>query len=87
MVTGRGERDAPRLAAASRFGADLAVDVEVADPVRTLRDTAGGLADVVIDVTAKAPAAFAQAVRLARPGGTVVVAGHARRWRRAGLRS
>jgi alcohol dehydrogenase len=33
------------------------------------------LADVVVDVTAKAPEAFAQAVALARPGGTVVVAG------------
>jgi alcohol dehydrogenase len=32
-------------------------------------------ADVVVDVTAKAPAAFAQAIELARPGGTVVVAG------------
>jgi len=30
---------------------------------------------VVVDVTAKAPAAFAQAVALARRGGTVVVAG------------
>ena len=37
--------------------------------------SAGGLADVVVDVTAKAPAAFAQAIDLARPGGTVVVAG------------
>ena len=34
-----------------------------------------GLADVVVDVTAKAPEAFAQGVALARPGGTVVVAG------------
>jgi alcohol dehydrogenase len=33
------------------------------------------LADVVVDVTAKAPAAFAQALALARPGATVVVAG------------
>jgi alcohol dehydrogenase len=75
MVTGRGARDAPRLAAAASFGADLAVDVDVDDPVRALRDATGGLADVVVDVTAKAPAAFGQAVRLARPAGTVVVAG------------
>ncbi len=40
-----------------------------------LRGATGGLADVVVDVTAKAPAAFAQAISLARPGGTVVVAG------------
>jgi alcohol dehydrogenase len=29
----------------------------------------------VVDVTAKAPAALAQAVSLARPGGTIVIAG------------
>jgi alcohol dehydrogenase len=75
MVTGRGARDAPRLAVASEFGADLAVDVDTVDPVRALRDHTGGLADVVVDVTAKAPEAFAQAIKLARPGGTVVVAG------------
>ena len=65
----------PRLGVASQFGADLAVDVDTVDPVRALRDATGGLADVVVDVTAKAPAAFAQAIKLARPGGTVVVAG------------
>jgi alcohol dehydrogenase len=75
MVTGLGARDAPRLALAGDFGADLAVDVATADPVRALRDATGRLADVVVDVTANAPAAFAQAVALARPGGTVVVAG------------
>jgi alcohol dehydrogenase len=75
MVTGRGERDAPRLAAARDFGADLVVDVERADPIAALREATGGLADVVVDVTAKAPAAFVQAIRLARTGGTIVVAG------------
>ncbi|MGB3614352.1 MAG: zinc-binding dehydrogenase, partial [Elainellaceae cyanobacterium] len=45
------------------------------DPAGALKRSTGGLADVVVDVTAKAPAAFAQAVSLARPGGTVVVAG------------
>ncbi|WP_204080853.1 zinc-dependent alcohol dehydrogenase [Mycobacterium riyadhense] len=75
MVTGVGPRDAERLALASRFGVDLAVDVAVDDPVAALAQHTGGLADVVLDVTAKAPAAFAQAVALARPAGTVVVAG------------
>ena len=75
MVTGRGPRAAPRLGVASQFGADLAVDVDTADPVRALRNATGRLADVVVDVTAKAPAAFVQAIRLARRGGTVVVAG------------
>jgi alcohol dehydrogenase len=75
MVTGHGDRDAPRLAVAPDFGADLVVDVARADPVRALRDATGRGADVVVDVTAKAPDAFAQAVKLARPGGTIVVAG------------
>src|SRR5438067_1640185 len=75
MVTGCGQRDAERLAVAGDFGADLAVDVADTDPVRALRDATGGLADVVVDVTAKAPEAFGQAVALARAGGTVVVAG------------
>lgn len=75
MVTGAGPRDDARLALAPQFGADLTVDVATTDPVRALRRATGGLADVVVDVTAKAPAAFAQAIALARPGGTVVVAG------------
>ena len=76
MVTGRGARDAPRLAIAHEFGADLTVDVDEKDPVRALRDATGGeLADVVVDVTARAPSAFTQAIALGRAGGTVVVAG------------
>ena len=75
MVTGRGRRDAERLTVAGDFGADLVVDVADADPVRVLRAATGGLAEVVVDVTAKAPEALGQAVALARPAGTVVVAG------------
>ncbi len=75
MVTGAGARDATRLDAARRFGADLVIDVEQADPVAALRKATGGLADVVVDVTANAPSALGQAVALARAGATVVVAG------------
>lgn len=75
LVTGFGPNDAPRLAMASAFGADLVVDVAVADPLVELRRAGFGGADVVVDVTAKAPSAFGQAVALARAGGTVVVAG------------
>jgi alcohol dehydrogenase len=71
MVTGFGSRDAERLAHASDFGADLAVNVAAEDPVAALRHAAGRLADVVVDVTAK----FAQAIKLVRTAGTVVVAG------------
>jgi threonine dehydrogenase-like Zn-dependent dehydrogenase len=75
MVTGLGPRDAGRLALAARFGTDLAVDIATEDPVAALARATGGLADVVVDVTAKAPTAFPQANALARPAGTVVVAG------------
>jgi alcohol dehydrogenase len=76
LVTGVGPTDDERLALAPSFGADLAVDVRTTDPVAALRDATGGrLADVVVDVTAKAPAALAQAIGLARVGGTIVLAG------------
>ena len=75
MITGLGQRDAPRLAQAKQFGADLAVDVETDDPIRLLKKATGGLADIVVDVTAKAPTAPGQALQLVRPGGTVVLAG------------
>jgi len=75
-VTGVGPRDEERLRLAKAFGADLAVDVRDADPVAALRAaTDGRLADVVVDVTAKAPAALGQAIGLARVGGTIVLAG------------
>jgi alcohol dehydrogenase len=75
LLTGYGPRDHERLALGSAFGADLTVDSAAEDPVSALKGATGGLADVVVDVTAKAPAALAQAVALARPGGTVVVGG------------
>jgi alcohol dehydrogenase len=43
--------------------------------VQALREAAGSLADVVVDVTAKAPEALAQALALVRRAGTVVMAG------------
>jgi alcohol dehydrogenase len=52
MVTGVGARDADRLALASKFGADLAVDVSADDPVVEFTKAAGALAEVVVDVTA-----------------------------------
>jgi len=75
MITGLGARDAHRLAIAPDFGVDLAVDVSTTDPVAALRAANGRLADVVVDVTAKAPDALGHAVALARPGGTIVLAG------------
>jgi len=75
MMTGLGPRDAERLALAPAFGVDLAVDVATTDPNQALRHAIGTKADIVVDVTAKAPSALGQAVALARPGGTVVLAG------------
>ena len=75
LVTGKGERDAVRLRVASEFGADAIVDIERDDPVRGLKKEAGGLAHVVVDVTAKAPGALAQAVSMSAPGGRIVLAG------------
>ena len=74
-MTGLGPRDVPRLEVAHKFGVDLTIDVATQDPARELRSAVGRLADVVVDVTAKAPAAFAQAVSLAAVGATIVIAG------------
>jgi alcohol dehydrogenase len=74
LLTGAGPRDERRLALGRELGAHP-VDVAGDDPVAVLRREAGGLAEVVVDVTAAAPEAFPQALALARPGGTVVVAG------------
>lgn len=74
-MTGFGERDRDRLAHAGAFGVDLTIDVATDDPATALKHATGGLADIVVDVTAKAPTAFAQGVALARPGATMVVAG------------
>jgi alcohol dehydrogenase len=74
LVAGSGPRDEQRLAWARDLGA-VTVDVAEEDPVAALRRETGQLADLVVDVTAAAPEAFGQALALARPGGTVVVAG------------
>lgn len=76
MVTGFGERDRPRLEAALAFGAEIAVDVAVDDPVRAARELSDGEGvSVVVDVTANAPTALGQAVRMAAKGGRLVLAG------------
>jgi alcohol dehydrogenase len=75
MVTGHGIKDAQRLEVAKRFGADLVVDVAEEDPAKALKAATGGLASIVVDVTANAPKALSQAVKCCRPGGTVVLAG------------
>jgi alcohol dehydrogenase len=74
-MTGLGPRDLPRLEVAASFGVDLTIDVATTDPVQALRQAGFRGADVVVDVTAKAPGALAQAVAMAATGGRVVLAG------------
>jgi alcohol dehydrogenase len=74
-VTGHGTADAERLQWARRLGADLTVDVSESDPVEALHAATGGLADLVVDLTSRAPSAFMDALHLARRGGRIVVAG------------
>jgi alcohol dehydrogenase len=75
LLTGAGPRDADRLEIGRALGAHATADVSQVDAKALLKEQVGGLADVVVDVTAAAPAAFTQAIDLARPGGKVVVAG------------
>ena len=68
-------QSAHRLKLAEEFGADATIfaDEDVAGRVREL--TRGEGADVVIDVTAQTMAPIGQACELARPGGTIILAG------------
>jgi threonine dehydrogenase-like Zn-dependent dehydrogenase len=68
-------QSARRLKLAEEFGADATIfsDEDVVARVREL--TRGDGADVVIDVTAETMAPIAQAVEMARPGGTIILAG------------
>lgn len=76
FVTGMGSRDAAKLALARELGAELAIDVEREDPVERIRSATGGTGvDVVVDTTPHAAQPVLDAVRVARPGGTIVLAG------------
>ena len=75
-VTGMGSRDAHKLALATELGADTAIDVEQDDPVeRVLHATDGVGVDIVVDTTPHAAQPVLDAIRMARPGGTIVLAG------------
>jgi threonine dehydrogenase-like Zn-dependent dehydrogenase len=78
IITGRAQ-DKERLALARELGAHHAIDVDATkDVVALVADLTGGrMADAVINVTAYARGALAQAVDLATLGGTIVVAGEA----------
>jgi threonine dehydrogenase-like Zn-dependent dehydrogenase len=78
IITGRA-RDNDRLDLAQELGAHHAINVDATkEVVELVADLTGGrMADAVINVTAYAPGALAQAVDLAAFGGTIVVAGEA----------
>ncbi|MQA04566.1 MAG: zinc-binding dehydrogenase [Streptosporangiales bacterium] len=68
-----------RLAKAKQFGAHHTVDLTAAADgpgrVEMLRDLTGGGGDVVVDLTG-VPSAFAEGVRMVRPGGRFVSVGN-----------
>lgn len=73
------EMAAHRLDKALEFGAHHAIDLSQADSgqgrVDLMRETTGGGADVVIDLTG-VPGAFSEAVRSVKPGGIMVSIGN-----------
>jgi threonine dehydrogenase-like Zn-dependent dehydrogenase len=75
IVTGLAA-DADKLELARRFGADHTIDVDNENAVARVKEiTAGRGADVVVDVSAYATKPVTDALSMARPGGTVVLAG------------
>lgn len=76
FVTGLGSRDAHKLALAVELGADVGIDVEQEDALERITDeTDGRGVDVVVDTTPHATRPVIDAVSMARPGGTIVLAG------------
>ncbi len=65
--------DEAKLALARKHGAEITVNARQDDPIQVAQDTLGGVDGVL--VTAVHPAAFGQAIGLARRGGTIVFNG------------
>lgn len=74
VVTGL-EADAPKLALAREFGADVTIDVENENARERILEATDGGADVVVDVSSYATEPVAAALDYVKPGGTVVLAG------------
>ena len=77
FVTGLGSRDAHKLALAPTFGAQVVIDVEAWKTRASAcwRRRHGQGVDAVVDTTPHAAQPVADAIHMARPGGTVVLAG------------
>ena len=75
IVTGLG-KDAHKLELARELGADATINVDEEDTVERVRElTDRQLADIVLDVTAVSVDPVVHAIDVARPGGTVLLAG------------
>ncbi|GIX48215.1 MAG: putative alcohol dehydrogenase adh [Candidatus Tectimicrobiota bacterium] len=74
LITGLA-RDEHKLGLARELGADVTINVEAEDAVAVVREATGGGARVVLDTTPYAPQAVTQAIAMAAPRGTVVIAG------------
>src|ERR1700733_3096501 len=68
-------QSARRLKLAEEFGADATIFADEDVVARVMELTRGEGADVVVDVTAETMTPIAQAVEMARPGGTIILAG------------
>lgn len=69
-------RNPLKLELATVLGADHVIDSNESDPVRSVMALTGSVgADVVVDITPKSLEATAQALKMVRTGGTVVLAG------------
>ena len=76
FVTGFDERDRHKLELAESFGADLAINTESDSAVDVvLSATEGKGVDVVVDTTPHALQPIHDALKIVRPGGTIVLAG------------
>jgi threonine dehydrogenase-like Zn-dependent dehydrogenase len=75
IVTGLA-RDAHKLELAREFGADHTIVADQEDTVERVREYTGGQgADVVVEVTPVAVEPVAHALEIAKPGGTIMLAG------------
>ena len=74
IVTGLAA-DARKLEVAKFYGADHTINVEEEDSVKRVKELTDGGADIVVDVSAYATQPVSDALRMVKPGGTIVLAG------------
>ncbi|AMN46204.1 hypothetical protein ACG33_03600 [Steroidobacter denitrificans] len=71
-----GRKDSYKMALARELGADVTINFQRENLLeRVKEETAGRLADVVLDLTPEATQPVLDAIEIVRPGGTVVLAG------------